>query len=115
MVLFDYDSDDLLPQFDNNLERVLSTLKKYPKATINIGAHADSRGTAEYNNALSKRRAIAAQKYFVNNGIKKSRIEINWFGEELILNQCSDGVECAEEEHSKNRRAEFKVQKKPIK
>ena len=48
--------------------------------------------------------------YFVNQGIAKSRIEAVGFGEELILNRCSDGVICPEEEHSKNRRAELKVQ-----
>jgi hypothetical protein len=47
-------------------------------------------------------------------GINKSRIHLSWFGEELVLNRCSDGVECPEEEHSKNRRAELKVQKEPI-
>lgn len=114
VVMFDYGKDELLAEFADNLNSLLRTLKKYPKATISIGAHADSRGTEAYNTALSKKRAISTQKYFLKNGIAASRIEINWFGEELILNNCSDGVQCPEEEHSKNRRAELKVQKAPI-
>jgi outer membrane protein OmpA-like peptidoglycan-associated protein len=114
VVMFGYDNATLLPEFDDNLYSLLRTLKKYPKATLSIGAHSDSRGREAYNTALSKKRAIATQQYFLKNGIAASRIEMKWFGEELILNNCSDGVECPEEEHSKNRRAELKVQKAPI-
>jgi outer membrane protein OmpA-like peptidoglycan-associated protein len=49
--------------------------------------------------------------YLVNQGIAKSRITARGFGEELILNRCSDGTDCSEEEHSLNRRAEIKIQR----
>jgi outer membrane protein OmpA-like peptidoglycan-associated protein len=111
LILFEYDADNVLAASEKQLNRVLRTLLKYPRATINVGAHADSRGTKEYNTMLSRKRAISTQRYLIANGIPASRIILNWFGEELILNRCSDGVECPEEEHSKNRRAELKVQK----
>jgi outer membrane protein OmpA-like peptidoglycan-associated protein len=85
-------------------------LEKYPKSTLHIGAHADARGTKQYNKGLSERRAAEARRYFTKKGISSKRIVAVGFGEELILNRCSDGVECPEEEHSKNRRAEVKVQ-----
>ncbi|HQI71200.1 MAG TPA: hypothetical protein PLT47_10645, partial [Bacteroidales bacterium] len=31
------------------------------------------------------------------------------YGEKVLINNCSDGVECTEEDHQLNRRTEFKV------
>ncbi len=109
---FDYDKYVVKPEWKKDLNKILRTLRRYPETTLHIGAHADSRGTKKYNQGLSERRAQATLDYFVSNGIDKNRITAVGFGEELILNQCSDGVICPEEEHSKNRRAEMKVQRK---
>jgi outer membrane protein OmpA-like peptidoglycan-associated protein len=115
VILFDYDDVKISADSEKQLNQILKMLVRYPKAIVNVGAHADSRGTKEYNTMLSRKRALATQRYLVANGIPASRIQLTWFGEELILNNCSDGVECPEEEHSKNRRAELKVQKNTIK
>ncbi len=109
---FDYDKYDVKAQWKKDLSKVVRTLKKYPETTLHIAAHADARGTSEYNQALSSKRANAVLEYFLSLGIARHRIEAVGFGEELILNRCSDGVTCPEEEHSKNRRAEVKVQRK---
>jgi len=109
---FDYDKYNVKPEWTRDLNKILRTLKRYSETTLHVGAHADSRGAKEYNQGLSERRANAVVEYFVGNGIDKSRITAIGFGEELILNRCSDGVVCPEEEHSKNRRAELKVQRK---
>ncbi|MBI1769100.1 MAG: OmpA family protein [Bacteroidetes bacterium] len=110
---FDYDKYVVKAEWKKDLNKILRTLRKYPETTLHIGAHADARGTKKYNQGLSERRAEATRDYFVANGIDKNRITAVGFGEELILNRCSDGVICPEEEHSKNRRAEMKVQRKP--
>ncbi len=109
-VLFDLNESLIKPEFVKSLDRFIKDLKRAPKSTVNIGAHADARGTFEYNMDLSTRRAQAIVEYFVSAGIVRSRIEARGFGEELILNRCSDGVECTDEEHSRNRRAEIKIQ-----
>jgi outer membrane protein OmpA-like peptidoglycan-associated protein len=109
---FDYDKYQVKPEWKRDLNKILRTLKRYPETTLHIGAHADSRGSKEYNQGLSERRANAVVEYFTGNGVDKARITAVGFGEELILNRCSDGVVCPEEEHSKNRRAELKVQRK---
>jgi outer membrane protein OmpA-like peptidoglycan-associated protein/tetratricopeptide (TPR) repeat protein len=114
VIFFDFNKYDLTAQALKQMNRIVRTLKRYSRATLNIGAHADSRGSAQYNKRLSDNRAKAALDYFVSQGIAKSRIEAIGFGEELILNRCSDGVECPEEEHSKNRRGEIKVQRTRI-
>lgn len=109
-VYFDYAKSTISAESMSKMIKVVRTLKRNPKTTLHIGAHADSRGTNEVNQRISQQRANATMNYFVNQGIAKSRIEAVGFGEELILNRCSDGVICPEEEHSKNRRAELKVQ-----
>lgn len=110
IVQFDFDKANLKEDGIKLLEPILKELKRNPQATLNIGAHADSYGTEQYNKSLSDRRAKTVKDYFVSHGIAARRIEAVGFGEELLLNRCSDGTECSEEEHSKNRRAEIKVQ-----
>lgn len=112
--LFDLNKSNIRPEAFRQLDKVVRTLKKYSSTTLNIGAHADSRGSKEYNKRLSEKRAATVVDYFVSKGIARSRIESHAFGEELILNRCSDGVECSEEDHSLNRRVEIKVQNTPI-
>jgi len=107
---FSYNKFDVPPESFPYLNQIIRTLKKFPDATLSINAYADSRGTKQYNQLLSDKRAEATKKYILQRGIASGRITARGFGEELILNRCSDGVECSEEEHSKNRRVELKVQ-----
>jgi outer membrane protein OmpA-like peptidoglycan-associated protein len=111
---FSYNKYDVPPESYPLLNHIIRTLKKFPTATVNISAYADARGTKEYNQKLSDKRAEAAVQYLVQHGVSRTRITARGFGEDLIINRCSDGVECSEEEHSKNRRVELKVQHHPI-
>lgn len=109
-VFFDLDKAALRPEFVKDLNKLVRSLGRFKSATLYIGAHADAQGTREYNKRLSDRRAATIVAFFRENGIQASRIEAFGFGEELILNTCSDGVECTDAQHSQNRRAEIKVQ-----
>ncbi len=109
-VLFDYDKWDIRQEFIKDLNKIVRSMRRFDTATIYVGAHADAQGTKEYNKKLSDRRAAAIVAFFRSKNIETRRMEAHGFGEELILNLCSDGVECSDEEHSKNRRAEIKVQ-----
>ena len=110
VVYFDFDEAILNRSYNGDLKKLIRTLKKFPKSIINIAAHADARGEEAYNKELSQERLDAVVYWFRKNGIRTKRIHGIAFGEELLLNQCSDGVVCEEEDHSKNRRAEIKVQ-----
>lgn len=110
VVQFGYDKWDLKSEFEKDLHRITRSLARNKKATVYVGAHADAQGTREYNKALSMKRADSIVKFLRSKGIATERIQAFGFGEELILNTCSDGVVCSDEEHSKNRRAEIKVQ-----
>jgi outer membrane protein OmpA-like peptidoglycan-associated protein/hemerythrin superfamily protein len=91
------------------LEKILDVMKQNPKIKIDVRAHTDSRQSAKYNKTLSNNRAKATIDWLVKNGIDESRLTGKGYGESLLLNKCSDGVECTEEEHLINRRSEFIV------
>ncbi|MBV6642135.1 MAG: OmpA family protein [Cyclobacteriaceae bacterium] len=109
-VFFDFDKSDLKGEAIQEINQMIEVLKKHKETFMVISAHADAQGTIEYNKALSDRRALSVVKYLRSKGIKEDRIDWFGFGEQLLLNQCSDGVECEEEDHSKNRRAELKIE-----
>jgi outer membrane protein OmpA-like peptidoglycan-associated protein/tetratricopeptide (TPR) repeat protein len=115
VIHFAFDKSIISSEDKMKLDGIVKILKGTSTASLSVTAHADSRGTHKYNKALSERRAAAVVNYVSSKGINRKRIESIAFGEELLLNTCSDGVECAEEEHAKNRRAEIKVQRTPIK
>jgi outer membrane protein OmpA-like peptidoglycan-associated protein len=107
---FDFDKSLIKEDALADLEESIRLLKEHPEATVIISAFADATGTKEYNKALSVRRLKAVMDYMTRKGISPSRMEGHAFGEDLLLNHCSDGVECDEEDHAINRRAEVKVQ-----
>ena len=107
---FDFDTWEIKPEYKQEIEKLAKILNKNKNYLVHIGAYADARGTREYNLSLSNKRADEVVKFFENHGISIKRITSIGFGEELLINRCSDGVVCSQEEHSKNRRAELKIQ-----
>ena len=60
-VLFPYDSYSLKPGSYDELDRVAKVLNQYPQTNITVAGHTDSKGTDEYNQKLSERRAAAVK------------------------------------------------------
>jgi outer membrane protein OmpA-like peptidoglycan-associated protein len=71
-----------------------------------IAGHADDRGDDNYNIRLSQRRVDVVTNYLVSQGILKDRIIQKAYGESLPQIPCY-AVDCSEDDHQKNRRAEF--------
>ncbi|MDP5096971.1 MAG: OmpA family protein, partial [Flavobacterium sp.] len=69
------------------------------------------RQTHAYNELLSDRRAKATLEFMVKSGINRNRLTAKGYGETQLVNECSDGILCSEEDHQKNRRSEFIVMK----
>ena len=90
-----------------DLEKILDVLVEYPNMKLDIRSHTDSRQTFKYNESLSDRRAKSTIAWLVKKGIKADRLKGKGYGETQLVNKCSDGVECSEEEHQRNRRSEF--------
>jgi peptidoglycan-associated lipoprotein len=91
------------------LQMVVDLMNKYPEIIVQIRAHSDSRGNDNFNLRLSDRRAKATVNWILDKGIAKNRIFGIGFGEEDIINECTNGVTCSEEKHLQNRRTEFVI------
>jgi len=103
MVLFDVDSAELTSSARSILSNVASQMNAISDASLNLEGHADSTGDADYNMALSERRARNVARYLVGQGVKQSQLsEVNSFGEDSPAegNDSVDG-------RSANRRVEL--------
>lgn len=107
IIYFDLDKSFIRKDAAFELEKILAVMKQYPKMKIDVRSHTDSRQTAEYNIALSNRRAKATIQWLTKNGIASNRLTGKGYGESQLLNKCYDGVSCTEAEHQLNRRSEF--------
>jgi outer membrane protein OmpA-like peptidoglycan-associated protein len=107
MIYFDFDKSDIRIEAAIDLEKILDVLNQYPMMKLDIRSHTDSRGSFKYNEALSQRRATATINWLIKKGVNSNRLTAKGYGENLLLNKCSDGVDCTEEEHQHNRRSEF--------
>lgn len=108
-ILFDFDKFNIRGDAEVNLQKILVVMNQYPEINIIIGSHTDSRGSANYNKKLSENRAKSSLEYLVSKGINRSRLSASGYGENVLLNECKDGIKCSEEEHQVNRRSEFIV------
>jgi outer membrane protein OmpA-like peptidoglycan-associated protein len=73
-VLFDTGAATLKPGADLSLDRLASYLKAHPQTKVLIEGHTDSRGSEEYNEALSQRRADAVGKALVARGVSADAV-----------------------------------------
>jgi outer membrane protein OmpA-like peptidoglycan-associated protein len=108
---YDFDKADIDTKSVIGVLTIVDILRKYPNLHIEINSHTDSRGTDEYNVKLSKRRSAVMKQWIVARGVDPMRISTNGYGETQLVNSCSNGVKCSEEEHAKNRRSEFVITK----
>ncbi len=106
-IYFDFDKATIKPESEPTLNRVAEIMKNYPMLRIEIGSHADARGSDKYNMDLSQRRAESTLEYLVSQGISRDRLESKGYGEEVPLNDCTRPNMCTEAEYAKNRRSEF--------
>ncbi|MFN0035280.1 MAG: OmpA family protein [Saprospiraceae bacterium] len=90
-------------------DKLYKLMVEKPLIRVEINSHTDSRASDEFNVDLSQRRAQAVVEYLVSKGIKKDRLIAKGFGETKLVNSCSNGVNCTEEQHAMNRRTEFRV------
>ncbi len=110
-IYFDINSSRLRPEAIAELDKLVVLLKKFSNISLEIRAHTDSRGEPKYNLSLSEERAKAAVAYLTSKGINSARLSSKGFGETMLLNECSKGVQCPEDKHRFNRRVEFLVSK----
>lgn len=106
-IYFDFDKATIKPESEPTLNRIVEIMKNYPMLKIEIGSHADARGSDQYNMDLSQRRAESTLEYLVAHGISRDRLIPKGYGEEVPLNDCTKPNMCTEEQYAINRRSEF--------
>lgn len=84
-VFFAFNSAEISDEAENNLLGQSLYLKHHEGTKIQIAGNCDERGSTEYNLALGARRANAAKKVLVNDGIAASRISTISYGKERPL------------------------------
>ena len=78
---FEFDKSSLTAGARDTLQTVVTTLKNFPDAKIEIQGHTDWIGSDAYNQALSERRANSVRDYLVSQGIAAGRITTIGYGE----------------------------------
>lgn len=101
---FEFDKATLLPIAYSILDKDVTMLKNDAALKVRAEGHCDIRGSDEYNQKLSERRAQTVLNYFVSKGIDKSRMSTIGYGRSkpLVPNT-------TEENMYKNRRVEVKI------
>jgi len=108
-IYFEYDKSNITPEGAAELDKLVQVMKAKPNMVIMAKAHTDNRGSAEYNLALSDRRAKAMAQYVISKGIDSARLSGQGYGESQPKVKCET---CTEEQHAQNRRIEFLIVKK---
>ena len=95
-------SDKLTADMIKLLDNVSDVLSKESNLKIRIIGHTCDLGTDSYNMELSKKRALAADKYLLSKKVDKNKINVEWKGEKspIVKND-------SESNKSKNRRIEI--------
>lgn len=107
MIYFDLDKSNIRYEAALDLSKILDVLIQHPKMKLDIRSHTDSRASHKYNEKLSDRRANSTISWLIKNGVSKNRLTGKGYGENILVNKCTDDVKCTEDEHQLNRRSEF--------
>lgn len=108
-VYYDLDKATLRPDGKSELDDLVAIMNRNKSIKVELSSHTDSRASDSYNMDLSQRRAQSCFDYITSQGIASDRIIPKGYGEQKLLNKCSNGVECSEAQHQRNRRTEIKV------
>jgi len=103
---FNTGSTQLTDDIKNELTKVVDFIAAFPSAQLRIETYTDSRGGSSTNFRLTQARSDAIKKYLVEQGVPASNILYSvGYGEDKILNNCTNGVFCLEALHKKNQRS----------
>ncbi|MDR3529131.1 MAG: OmpA family protein [Rhodopila sp.] len=102
LVFFDWDKADLTDRARQIVAEAAANSTKVQYTQLEVNGYTDTSGTAKYNQGLSVRRAQAVAAELVKDGVPKSAITIQGFGETHLLVATGQGVR-----EPQNRRVEI--------
>jgi len=103
-VLFGFNQSNLNSSSQQSLNKLQNVLNKYPDTNIEIIGHTDDKGSNNYNQKLSERRATSVANYLETNGVAALRVKTRGMGETdpKVPNDSEAG-------RAENRRVEFVI------
>jgi len=112
-VLFEFDQATLSPAAKTQLTQAADSIRAGGEGTIKVVGHTDSKGSEEYNDALSLRRAEAVRDWFAERvGIRQREFEVEGLGEKdpIASNTNADGSDDPDA-RARNRRVDVIIPK----
>ena len=104
IIYFKNNSNDLPNKAIKILDKIISSISRYPNSEIIIEGYTDSVGNYWHNKKLSKLRANVVKSYLVGRGIPQPKIKVFGLGPKNPL-----GSNKTAEGRTKNRRVEVKI------
>jgi outer membrane protein OmpA-like peptidoglycan-associated protein len=103
-VRFDTGKATLTAAAQANLDKLVPVFKEYADTNIEIYGYTDITGSAEFNLALSQKRAESVKNYLASKGLVSSRFKTTGKGiaDPIATNDTADG-------RTQNRRVEFAI------
>ena len=80
-IFYDFDKATLRPESATALDELVKLLNENPNVTIELSAHTDYKGSDQYNERLSQRRAESVVNYLIEHGIAADRLTPKGYGE----------------------------------
>lgn len=80
-IFYEFDKATLTPESTDALDKLVLMMNENPTITIELASHCDYRGSDEYNQRLSQRRAQSVVDYMIEHGIANDRMTAVGYGE----------------------------------
>lgn len=109
-IYYDYNKWNIRKDAAKQLDKLVTLLNNNPNFKIELGSHTDCRGSEEYNQKLSEKRAQAVVKYCTMRDIDPARLTFKGYGESVPKSNCIC-EKCTEEQWQMDRRTVFKLMK----
>lgn len=106
-ILFRQSRPELLVSSNDEVDKLIGFMKKYPTVEIELSGHTDNVGDAAKNQKLSEQRVTVVRNILIRSGVKESRIQTIAYGGSKPI--ADNRVEAGRQ---KNRRVEMKILKK---
>ena len=105
LMFFDFNVATMKPEYEAQLDELVSAMNEFPGAIFEVSGHTDSRGSDAYNVKLSQKRADYIRNMLINRGLDPSKLKSvgRGFHDPVIPNAQSEA------EHEQNRRADIKI------
>ncbi len=109
-VFFDFNGSELRPESYEILGRVVALLRQQSEVIVEIGGHADARGSVSANMEISGKRAKAVHDYLIDQGIAPYRLRYKAYGpsQPVAPNALASGADNADG-RARNRRVDMRV------